>query len=255
MRHGSLRGDWIEFTYVQFNEVCRVIEQIDYLEAIRYLREPAIRILNLQIMDNAKGEIIHYEIIGIQDVDANFTGGAVFTNGLKTSCFMVDGSSAYEVFQCIQWFNKNNEVCGYTWQTEYGSELTRDYVEDSELHFLVAFLAIQHLMLHCKELLSYRVEECIIHRAGKRRRGKKREYRYPEKVRIYTISKAGPLEPKNGKKCKQAHIWHCDAWGVRGHYRYLKSGKVSYVKPYVKGREKDAYSGREYVLFKEDKET
>ena len=73
-------------------------------------------------------------------------------------------------------------------------------------------------------------------------------------MRIYTISKAGPLEPKNGKKCKQAHIWHCDAWGVRGHYRYLKSGKVSYVKPYVKGRKKDAYSGREYVLFKEDKE-
>ena len=42
MRHGSLRGDWIEFTYDQFNEVCRVIEQIDYLEVIRYLREPAI---------------------------------------------------------------------------------------------------------------------------------------------------------------------------------------------------------------------
>ena len=49
MRHGSLRGDWIEFTYDQFNEVCRVIEQIDYLEVIRYLREPAIRILNLQV--------------------------------------------------------------------------------------------------------------------------------------------------------------------------------------------------------------
>src|SRR5699024_5486143 len=195
-----------------------------------------------------------YEIISSQDVDANFTGGAVFENGLKTSCFMVDGSSAYEVFQCIQWFNENNEVCGYTWQTEYGSELTRKYVEDSELHFLAAFLAIQHLMLHCKELLSYRVEECIIHLAGKRRRGKKREYRHPEKVRIYTISKAGPLEPKNAKKCKQAHIWHCDAWGVRWHYRYLQSGKGSYVKPYVKGRKKDAYSGREYVLFKEDKE-
>ena len=59
--------------------------------------------------------------------------------------------------------------------------------------FLAAFLAIQHLMLQCKELLSYRVEECISHLAGKRRRGKKRAYRHPEKVRIYTISKAGPL--------------------------------------------------------------
>lgn len=59
-------------------------------------------------------------------------------------------------------FSEMYEVCGYTWQTEYGSELTREYVEDSELHFLAAFLAIQHLMLHCKELLSYRVEECIM---------------------------------------------------------------------------------------------
>ena len=57
MRHGSLGGDWIEFTYDQFNEVCRVIEQIDYLEVIRYLREPAIRILNLQVMENSKGKL------------------------------------------------------------------------------------------------------------------------------------------------------------------------------------------------------
>ena len=28
---------------------------------------------------------------------------------------------------------------------------------------------------------------------------------------------------------------HCEAWGVRGHYRHYKNGKVIFIKPYVKG--------------------
>lgn len=43
MRHGSLRGDWIEFTYDQFNEVCRVIEQIDYLESCKQKSSPEMK--------------------------------------------------------------------------------------------------------------------------------------------------------------------------------------------------------------------
>lgn len=31
---------------------------------------------------------------------------------------------------------------------------------------------------------------------------------------------------------------YCEAWEVRGHYRHYKSGKVSYVKPHVKGQGK-----------------
>lgn len=29
---------------------------------------------------------------------------------------------------------------------------------------------------------------------------------------------------------------HCEAWGVRGHYRHYKNGKVVYIAPYQKGR-------------------
>lgn len=31
-------------------------------------------------------------------------------------------------------------------------------------------------------------------------------------------------------------VRHCEAWNVRGHYRHYKSGKVGFVKPYVKGK-------------------
>lgn len=44
-------------------------------------------------------------------------------------------------------------------------------------------------------------------------------------------------------------IWHCPAWEVRGHYRHCKSGKVTYVKPHMKGKLRDTLVvGREYDL-------
>lgn len=39
---------------------------------------------------------------------------------------------------------------------------------------------------------------------------------------------------------------HCEAWNVRGHYRHYKSGKVSFVKPYTKG--KGRLNQKEYVV-------
>lgn len=50
-------------------------------------------------------------------------------------------------------------------------------------------------------------------------------------------------------------IWHCPAWEVRGHYRHCKSGKVTYVKPHVKGKLRDTLVvGREYDLDVKSKE-
>lgn len=44
-------------------------------------------------------------------------------------------------------------------------------------------------------------------------------------------------------------VWHCPAWEVREHYRHCKSGKVTYVKPHVKGKLRDTLVvGREYDL-------
>ena len=43
--------------------------------------------------------------------------------------------------------------------------------------------------------------------------------------------------------------FRCLAWGVRGHFRHYKSGKVVFIAPFVKGKEKDKYKGKDYVLF------
>lgn len=44
------------------------------------------------------------------------------------------------------------------------------------------------------------------------------------------------LGPKDA--CARNIIYKQDMWDVRGHYRHLKSGKIVYVKPFVKGRKK-----------------
>lgn len=40
---------------------------------------------------------------------------------------------------------------------------------------------------------------------------------------------------------------HTDGWGVRGHYRNLRSGKTVWVRPYTKGKN-DSRSDREYYV-------
>ena len=51
---------------------------------------------------------------------------------------------------------------------------------------------------------------------------------------VYTI-KSG-ISIKNIKPSK--HLT-CPCWGVRGHYRHLANGKVIFVKPYKKGKQRD----------------
>lgn len=44
----------------------------------------------------------------------------------------------------------------------------------------------------------------------------------------------------------------CPSWGVAGHYRHYKSGKVVWIAPYKKGKERDkTYTPKEYIIPKE----
>ena len=40
----------------------------------------------------------------------------------------------------------------------------------------------------------------------------------------------------------------CPAWGVRGHYRHYKNGKVVFIEGFVKGKDRANYKGKEYAL-------
>lgn len=43
--------------------------------------------------------------------------------------------------------------------------------------------------------------------------------------------------------------YHCECWEVRGHYRKLKDGRIVFVKPYKKGKNRDSFEANNKVYF------
>ena len=58
------------------------------------------------------------------------------------------------------------------------------------------------------------------------------------KDRVYSLTECVRKYAKHINHCK--HVITCEHWEVRGHYRHLKSGKVVYVKPFEKGKNKNS---------------
>lgn len=51
-------------------------------------------------------------------------------------------------------------------------------------------------------------------------------------------------------KRKGLHKIHCECWGVRGHYRHYKSGKVVFIESYQKGSKRNEIKAKDktYIL-------
>lgn len=79
----------------------------------------------------------------------------------------------------------------------------------------------------------------------KNRKNGKHSTRRPLTVRKYTVSSEMLSELPAPKK-----EWHGyrESFGVRGHYRRYKSGKVVWVRPYTKKGVADKKSDKEYIL-------
>ena len=114
----------------------------------------------------------------------------------------------------------------------------------STLDFIVRmFLFANHFMLNYKDVATdVEEKECKpstldSKKHNHNRRGAVRMFKQ------YTLKKNW----KTHVNRKKAEI-HCLAWGVRGHFRHYKSGKVVFVNAYVKGKERDKYQGKDYII-------
>jgi len=70
---------------------------------------------------------------------------------------------------------------------------------------------------------------------------------------LYLDIKDGEKAVQQNVKGKKKVIIICPAWGVRGHYRHYKNGKVVFISPYTKGKDRNNYQPKEYGLFKPTK--
>ena len=107
------------------------------------------------------------------------------------------------------------------------------------------YMIVQNYIAKYGLLESFDVEEKVAkkqvntHRSGKRRKNEVRLYR------CYTLKK----DWKTAKRLKK--VYTCPSWNVRGYFRHNPSGSVTFVRPYVKGKDRNKPSaalGKEYKL-------
>lgn len=131
---------------------------------------------------------------------------------------------------------------------EWANEPIHEGGHDSNGQGLVAiFFDINRFLLHFGKMsMNVKEIECTKRSTGKR------EHTPAERTttrlyKCYTLKKN--WETKVERKKAE---FRCLAWGVRGHFRHYKSGKVVFIAPFVKGKEKDKYKGKDYIFFPKD---
>ena len=78
--------------------------------------------------------------------------------------------------------------------------------------------------------------------SNNKKRNKKRKTK-TKHYKFYTIANKDEIKRKLSSK----RVITCNLWEVGGHYRRYKSGKVVYIKPYKKGKDRNENS----VIYKE----
>ena len=105
------------------------------------------------------------------------------------------------------------------------------------------FDTLNTFMLHYGEI-AFNVREIVCKKPSKKRAAPAANTGHKVRlIKSYTLKKNWKTKVER----KKAEI-RCLAWGVRGHFRHYKDGRVVFVHPYVKGKERDKYVGRDYVL-------
>lgn len=104
------------------------------------------------------------------------------------------------------------------------------------------YLVVNTFMLHYSDI-SMDVEEKVCKAPTEAKQSKKSARNTTRLFKSYTLTKNW------SRKVAHRHMEiTCPAWGVRGHFRHYKSGKVVFVESFVKGKERDKYQGKEYAL-------
>lgn len=155
-------------------------------------------------------------------------------------CNPLDGMSEFQIQYQI---DTPQEEADYVWWTG-----RCDSIDVTPLNmaadFSKAFWAINFYIKNIPEVVKT-IEEKKEETYVEKKKGNKR---YKNRI---VLQKTIYIHVKKFNKSEIKHVIKCLCWGVRGHFRYYKNGKVAWVKPYRKGKERNndaTYAGKEYVL-------
>lgn len=103
------------------------------------------------------------------------------------------------------------------------------------------FFSINSFMLHFGDV-TMEVETKVAQEQAQNRQQRRHNKNAVRLFKSYKLIKNWKSQAR-----KKAEIT-CPAWGVRGHFRHYRNGKVVFVEAYVKGKERANYKGKEYAL-------
>lgn len=118
------------------------------------------------------------------------------------------------------------------------------------LNLYLIYFSLQHIMKNKPSIVKVVNEQVVVDEevdntkknSDSKNSGKRNSVRIVREIIIRDTSQTG-----KGKGTK--HNMQCQAWGVMGHYRHYKSGKVVWIEPYKKGKKRDnpnAYKSKDY---------
>ena len=252
MERHELKGNWITLTEDQAADLVYFGDRLTPEERHSIINRPAVKDIMFEVSAGKQGaEIIFCETITPETIPEKAMQGrtAISENGVRLSIYNAIGRTVKIIFQSHIWVGIDGEIEGaFNTTPERMARINKKEVYDHEDDLIEMYFAVQYLMLHEPELFSGRRAFQKGMKAAKGELPLVGPYTRPGKVVMYQMRSLNGDDADRIIRKHRMTAWHCPAWGVRGHYRHYKTGKVSYVKPYVKGKNRAAYAGREYAL-------
>lgn len=236
--------DTIEIDIDVLNQTsCDAIKNADINEMVSVLKTPAVEEFQLKITGtNSKqpGKILYTKpnpkletiledfvstnFIYILDEDATFIN-SIYNIGYNPKTNIVNYGLMYPL-------NMNEDVM----LQKFGSTLVDLYITIQ--------LLIKNKPTVMKEV-GTRVSNLNKNNKHKKTRKSK------NKIKITKILRIQNNEVQDFLKEHSTHKITCPSWGVSGHYRHYKNGKVVWIKPYKKGKKRDSnkdYQSKTYSI-------
>lgn len=240
--------DIIRLTETQINWLSDFGNAFDMTRDTELLEHPSLPKVMLDVTVPGKGRTIcRVEILPPSKIPKEALAGRKPTskNALFLSVYQIIRDRKVPIFASFQWDTADGIVGAICPFDSVRGFVSQEVLMEQESLYTNTFLAIQHFMLEEHNLLetkyvhdkTYSSDEIPL----------TAPFSKPGYVKIHCFGKVyeGRVKEIVSKRTK----WHCPAWGVRGHYRHYKNGNVVFIQPYIKGKEKDRYEGREYKLF------
>lgn len=255
----KLQGDWIYLTNEQANKLFDFVSNSNLPIIGTSIKEPALSEVNVDMYEQGMNRsiIFHFKTFEgneiRQEVHDDFFNDIDVDYGFITRVYGREGNQATPAYEIIRYVEKTDDgqsmICTKAYRYPSFGEWTKDFMLHSQLFTLFLYAGVQTVIHSYGDQLVTRKE----YKKGIKSKVVHGEmYNAPGKVLVYQLPSVTDEMKSRIRKHIEVIVRHCEAWGVRGHYRHYKNGTVVYIKPYVKGINKSAYKGREYVLFKEE---